>query len=304
MTLTWILIALFLAALAVVLYPLFTPRGGRPLPEGLEDNPHAELEARRDLLLRQLKELEYEQAAHNMADADAAELQTNLESELSEVLEQLDKDAASAGAGNDEQAPPPGVKAINVMAGALILLVAGAASGGLYLVKGTPNPPAARQADNAHRGAPDGEEVTPDQIKAMVENLALRLQEEPDNIKGWMMLGRSYQAMGRFGDSIKAYAHVVERQPNNIDAAAAMALVQIQSGEAAQMKLGMELMTAILIQDPNRPEALWYVGIDAFQKGEMAVAIDHWEKLLPLLPPEAAFKKQVETMLAQAREKS
>ena len=39
-----------------------------------------------------------------------------------------------------------------------------------------------------------------------MERLAARLQQEPDNAEGWVMLARSYTSLKRFDDAAVAYA--------------------------------------------------------------------------------------------------
>lgn len=43
-------------------------------------------------------------------------------------------------------------------------------------------------------------------VNSMVENLAARMEEEPDNIEGWVRLIRSYGVLGRMDDAQAAYA--------------------------------------------------------------------------------------------------
>jgi cytochrome c-type biogenesis protein CcmH len=66
-------------------------------------------------------------------------------------------------------------------------------------------PQHARTANQS--GAPAG--GAPD-MEALVEKLAARLQETPDDLKGWTLLGRSYWELGRFTDAAAAYARAIE----------------------------------------------------------------------------------------------
>jgi cytochrome c-type biogenesis protein CcmH len=74
-----------------------------------------------------------------------------------------------------------------------ILVVAG------YVALGNP---AALEPQRAHPPMPGQAE-----INAMVERLAARLKENPDDPKGWVMLARSYMTMGRYADADAAYEH-------------------------------------------------------------------------------------------------
>ncbi|MBF0418527.1 MAG: hypothetical protein HQL86_09805, partial [Magnetococcales bacterium] len=82
----WILPIILLISLIGVFHPLFTRRGHAPLPVGLEGDPRVELLSRRDSLLVQLKELEYE----GSADADQKAARAGLEQELIGILSRID----------------------------------------------------------------------------------------------------------------------------------------------------------------------------------------------------------------------
>jgi tetratricopeptide (TPR) repeat protein len=48
------------------------------------------------------------------------------------------------------------------------------------------------------------------QVQAMVASLAHKLQEEPQNLPGWLMLARSYETLERYGDAAQAYQQALE----------------------------------------------------------------------------------------------
>jgi len=53
------------------------------------------------------------------------------------------------------------------------------------------------------------------QIAAMVDKLAARMKDRPDDVEGWIMLARSYTVLGRYADALPAYARATELQPQN-----------------------------------------------------------------------------------------
>jgi cytochrome c-type biogenesis protein CcmH len=75
-------------------------------------------------------------------------------------------------------------------------------------------PPATLTAERA----PDRET-----IEARVESLRQRLQQAPDDLEGWKMLGRSLQALGRHGDAVGAYSQAAKLAPHDSTTQAALA---------------------------------------------------------------------------------
>ena len=74
----------------------------------------------------------------------------------------------------------------------------------VYLTVGNPRALTPQPEEGA---APHG--MSAQQFETMVGRLAARLKDNPEDAEGWMMLGRSYAVLGRFGDSSEAYAKAV-----------------------------------------------------------------------------------------------
>ena len=159
-----------------------------------------------------------------------------------------------------------------LLATCIVFVVAGSAI--LYLYIGNP-------------GIPSGVAQTPD-VGAMVGSLASRLEENPDDVKGWQMLGRSYQTLKQHDQAIAAYEKAIELeggQNSQTLVALALALVENEGGTISGRATGL-LENALAI-DPNNPNALFYSGLAVASRGNTALAADRWEILMGLnAPPE------------------
>jgi len=163
----------------------------------------------------------------------------------------------------------------------LSLLIAGCVativviSLGLYAYQGRPGLPS---------GAGTGEQ--PD-IEAMVTSLAARLENEPDDLNGWKMLGRSYMTMQNFAGAVQAYERALEIEESQNP----QTMVDLGAALLARDKTGIQGRTSALFEsalalDPNNPNALFYGGIAALNRGDTELAADRWEILLGLNPPD------------------
>lgn len=146
------------------------------------------------------------------------------------------------------------------------------------------------------------QQVTPEDIEAMVAKLAARLEKNPDDARGWMMLARSYYVMQRMPEAVTAYAKAIELTKDNADLYADYAdALAMNQGRSIQGK-PLELVNQALKLDPKHPKALAMAGTEAFYRKDYSGAIAFWEKLLPLLPPESEMAKSIEGGIAEARD--
>jgi cytochrome c-type biogenesis protein CcmH len=167
----------------------------------------------------------------------------------------------------------------------------------LYWQFGSPN--ALLQRASIARGE---HELTPQQIEAMVAKLAARLEQNPNDAKGWVMLARSYAAMQRLPEAVEAYAKataLVKDDPNLLaDYADLLATTTGRSLEGRPL----ELVTQALKIDPNHWKALALAGTAAFDRKDYKAAVAYWEKLVQGLPPDSEFGKSMTASIAEARQ--
>lgn len=139
------------------------------------------------------------------------------------------------------------------------------------------------------------------QIESMVNSLAQRLRDTPDDAPGWALLARSYSTMERPADAVAAYAKAVALAPQGASLRAdyADALATAQGGTLAGAPI--EQVRLALKADPDEPKALALAASAAVERGDVSDAIAHWERLYQLLPPESGGARQIATNLAAAR---
>jgi cytochrome c-type biogenesis protein CcmH len=124
----------------------------------------------------------------------------------------------------------------------------------------------------------------------IVERLADRMKQQPEDIEGWQLLGRSYVQLGLYDRGRDAFAEAWRRTPNpsndlKLDYAEAQVLADRSTlgGEAGQ------LIEQVLAEEPTNAKALWYAGQRAVGLGQNDVARDRLMRLLRLgIPDEIA----------------
>jgi cytochrome c-type biogenesis protein CcmH len=135
----------------------------------------------------------------------------------------------------------------------------------------------------------------------LVEKLAQRLEQEPNNPDGWKMLGRSYVALNRFADALQAYEKAYQLDPNDSDLLLGYATVLAQTNNNDFTGRPAELIAKAAELDPQNPNILWLRGISHFQAGEYPQAVQLWEQVLAQLEPGSEEAMSVAEYLREAR---
>jgi cytochrome c-type biogenesis protein CcmH len=277
MVVFWILAALMTAvALAFVLVPLL---------RGRTDAGPTPVEANLEVLRGQRREIESD-VANGTLPADAKD------EALAELVERAQSDLAAAPVTRHTTGKPWITAAIVAVALPLIAF-------GVYLTHGTP---AATDPKLARR---DGNPPLDDkQIVAMVENLARKVRERPEDAQGWALLGRSMGALGRFQESADAYAQLDKLVPNdpNVLADYADALGMAQGRTLAGKPY--ELAKRALSIDPKHKKALALAGTAALDAGDFDNALRYWQALGKELPADSEDAGQVRAIVGDVMMKA
>jgi cytochrome c-type biogenesis protein CcmH len=263
--------ALAATALLLVLRPLLARRNAHTVSRRV-----ANIAIHRD----QLRELDADLAAGKIAPQEHAKARGELEARLLE-----DVDAAS----EPEAVAPPrrGGRGAAALVGVGVPLAALV----IYFAVGTPDALAPRAGHGAIGAA---------QIEGMVQRLAERLRQNPEDAEGWKMLARSYSVLGRFPQAVDAYAEAARRAPRDAqllaDFADALAMARGRSLQGEPEKL----VRRALELEPNNLKALALAGTAAFERKDFKGAADSWRRMLPLVPPDSEDARTIRTNVAEA----
>lgn len=141
--------------------------------------------------------------------------------------------------------------------------------------------------------APDQAQSMPaPEVLAMVAKLEQHLRDDPNDLAGWLMLGRSYLALQRMDDAVNAYDRAHRINGSSVEAALGL-------GEAISLRAGgqispeaSKLFEDALKLEPKNAKALLYGGFAAATRGDRSLARSRWQALKDLHPP-----PQIEQML-------
>ncbi|MCD8340365.1 MAG: c-type cytochrome biogenesis protein CcmI [Burkholderiales bacterium] len=135
-----------------------------------------------------------------------------------------------------------------------------------------------------------------------ITKLRDRLSQDPSDLQGWMIYGRTMLTMRKYSDAATAFERALNLAPGNpqimVDLADAVGMVQGQdlTGEP------WNLLQRALKADPTNWKALMMAGTDFFNKGNYRMAVMYWERLLKTLSPNDAMTRAVKASIQEARD--
>lgn len=154
-------------------------------------------------------------------------------------------------------------------------------------------------------GGPDGaapHATTQEQIAGMVDRLAARMKETPDDAEGWAMLGRSYSVLGRHPEALVAYEKAIKLRKDDAQLLADYADSLAVKNDRNLAGEPMKWVNAALKLEPANFKALALAGSYAFEQKDYATAAKHWGKLVEVAPPDNNFVQQIMGGLTEARQ--
>lgn len=205
-----------------------------------------------------------------------------------------------------EDAPPPHSSAAPtpatnkrpklLLAGMAVLIPLMAFSA--YFVVGTPMALDPQLSAQAH----GDEQLTPERLASMADQLAERLQNEPNNAEGWVMLGRIQRALARYDEADLALQKSLALARND-DVMIERAEVLAQKNNGNFKGEPWAIINAVLKVDPTHGNALLLAGSAAFSEGRFKEALAYWERVKASLPPASPDAAALAEAIDQARER-
>ena len=173
----------------------------------------------------------------------------------------------------------------------LIALVLPLGTGALYLLVGTP---AALNGVTAEAAAPIS-------MQQALAELRTHLQQQPDDLQGWMLLAQTSSMLRQPADARDAFDHALKLAPNNAEAMIGWAENDSMTRSDHRIEgRALELLKRAVQLHPDSQRGLWLLGISNFQRGEYREAAATWRLLQPQLEPGSNVARAVAEQIAVA----
>ena len=254
-----------------------------------------------DVIASLRKQLQQLKAQHEQGKLDAAAYAAAAAPLERQLIDQMVATPASAAPGAQLGRPSKGL-VLGLCTAVVAVALAGygyTGSPGMTVLDPQAMTAGAQAAAQAAAGASEGDDVQ--RFAQVVEQLAQRLKDQPDNAEGWAMLARSYARLDSHAQALPAYEQAIRLNPKDASLHADMAdTVAVQNNGDLEGR-PLQLLEQALKLDPDNAKALALIGTAAFNRKDYRLAVSHWEKLQSLTPGDSALVPQLQGSIAQAR---
>lgn len=136
----------------------------------------------------------------------------------------------------------------------------------------------------------------------LIEKLRAKLDDNPKSAKGWYLLGRLYSSQNEKQNAVDAFAKAYQFESTNEQFAVnyAHSLWVLNNYQFTEQTT--EIFNRLLKLNPNQPDALSMLAMDAFTSHAYEDAIDYWQRLLKIVPTQSEEAQAIRKAIAKAEE--
>ncbi|MDO8234323.1 cytochrome c-type biogenesis protein CcmH [Citrobacter werkmanii] len=149
---------------------------------------------------------------------------------------------------------------------------------------------------------PKADPLNEEDMTRLALGLRTRLQADPANVEGWIMLGRIGMVLGNASTATEAYANAYRLDPKNSDAALGYAEALTRSSDPDDNRRGGELLRQLIRGEHANVRVLSMYAFNAFEQQRFGEAVAAWEMMLKLLPANDTRRAVIERSIKQAME--
>jgi cytochrome c-type biogenesis protein CcmH len=147
----------------------------------------------------------------------------------------------------------------------------------------------------------DGKPMTQADVEGLLASLAAKLEKNPDDGAGWVLLGNSYVKIGKYAEAVKAYEQATKKITDNAQLYADYADALAATNDYKLEGLPVELANLALKIDARNIKAKMLLATAAYDRQDYKEAIALWEKIITELPKEAEIIPDIKAAIAKAQ---
>ena len=213
-----------------------------------------------------------------------------------EIKKRLEKNTKIVLAKAQDQSKHAGARAPITAAIAIVGIIP-FTSYGLYSYLGSPGKPDLPFANRQFNPSVDAASA---EMDSLVKKLRERLDQNPNQLKGWILLGQSLVSLKRFNAASNAFKQALKIAPNRAEIAASAAETRFMAKDGKFDQEVRDYFKMAQRLNPEEHKALYYLGLDSYMAKNHASAIQYWVDLISISPVGASWMDNVRERLIDA----
>lgn len=137
-------------------------------------------------------------------------------------------------------------------------------------------------------------------LEAVTVGLEKKLAKAPDDVDGWILLGRSYSALGNRDRADAIFQQTMKKWPDNVDVKVAYGESLVAAADGRVTDTARQAFDAVIADDPTNIRARYNLALYEFQSGHAEKARADWLNLANGLPPDSSWRPEIQARLDEA----
>ncbi|MEO1198814.1 MAG: c-type cytochrome biogenesis protein CcmI [Pseudomonadota bacterium] len=157
----------------------------------------------------------------------------------------------------------------------------------IYLPIGAPNLPGQPLAQRFERAVEDQD------IAALVRRVEQVLADNPEDGRGWDVLGPVYARLGRYEDAARAFRNAIRILGATVEREAGLGMSLVAQSDGVVTEMARQAFERARLIDPQAVQPRFYLALAAEQDGDNSTAIELWRSILTMSDPAGQEWRQV-----------
>ena len=136
-----------------------------------------------------------------------------------------------------------------------------------------------------------------------VGKIAAHLKEHPEDLRGWLLLGRTELSLGHYAEAVDAYRHAADLSGHRADIMGDWGEAQVIAADGTVTPAAREAFEAALGDKESAPRSRYYLALAKSQQGDAKGALQGWVDLAADAPADAEWLPLVQQRIAEAAAK-
>ena len=142
------------------------------------------------------------------------------------------------------------------------------------------------------------------EINDMITNLRAKLDKNPNDIKSWELLGKTYLMQKKYSEAASTLERALQITPSNIGMRAAFGEALTLAADGRVTQKSESEFKAVEKHTPDDPRARYYLGLAEYQRNNLTAALRRWIALEIDTPADAPWRTMLQSRIQKAEKES